>query len=180
VYVNENGEFNMEGEAVISGNGTGYAGGGVYMIGGEFNMQDKAVIRSNSAVGRTIDNASGGGVAVRDGVFNMTGDAEISGNIVTGDFPGGGVYVCPIYGSSTPTFTMTSGKLLNNTAPAYTTDDDSGNFYNYNGTAQWPALTTAYVGTETNQVSSTPDDSAVDMLFDAAPHTSLNIWAVAP
>jgi uncharacterized Zn-binding protein involved in type VI secretion len=107
VYVANNGDFAMSGNAVISGNSAD-RGGGVYVdTNGDFTMSGNAVISGNSA------SSSGGGVFVSGseqyggGRFTMSG-GKISGNSAPSvSSGGGGVYV-----AGNGSFTMSGNAVI--------------------------------------------------------------------
>jgi uncharacterized repeat protein (TIGR02543 family) len=87
VFTN-NGTFNMNGTAVISGNTSSDTGGGVSMQSSDstFNMNGGEISGNTAGDG-------GGGVYMTGGTFNMSG-GSITGNFVTGTSANGaGVYV---------------------------------------------------------------------------------------
>jgi hypothetical protein len=96
----DNSTFTMKGGAIIGNTAAASSGGGVCMANGTFTM-DSGEISENTA-------KYGGGVCMDGGIFMMKGGAII-GNLEAG--AGGGVYMC-----NNSVFTMTSGKISDNTA----------------------------------------------------------------
>ena len=107
VYVDQNGAFDMSGDAAISGNTANDSGGGVWVCSGTFSMSGDAAISGNNAEG-----GDGGGVYVDSGTFDMSGDATISSNSA---FCGGGVCVAGNEYTN-GIFTMSGGTISVNTA----------------------------------------------------------------
>ncbi|AEF85920.1 putative extracellular nuclease [Treponema primitia ZAS-2] len=108
VYVASGGEFVMDGESTINGNGNIFDnGGGVYVAsGGKLTMKGKSSISGNEA-----DERGGGVYVASSGEFVMEGESTIRGNKSTADGGGGGVYV-----HSGGEFAMNGGIINSNTA----------------------------------------------------------------
>ena len=83
VYVDANGSFTMNGNAVISNNEVERNGGGVCVFG-TFTMKGSAAIRGNNANTTKRWNGGGGVLVCEGGQFEMTGDAVIENNHTDG------------------------------------------------------------------------------------------------
>ncbi len=83
VYVDANGSFTMDGNAVISNNEVERNGGGVCVFG-TFTMKGSAAIRGNNANTTKRWNGGGGVLVCEGGQFEMTGDAVIENNHTDG------------------------------------------------------------------------------------------------
>ena len=83
VYVDANGSFTMDGNAVISNNEVERNGGGVCVFG-TFTMKGSAAIRGNNANTTKQWNGGGGVLVCEGGQFEMTGDAIIENNHTDG------------------------------------------------------------------------------------------------
>ena len=83
VYVDANGSFTMDGNAVISNNEVERNGGGVCVFG-TFTMKGSAAIRGNNANTTKRWNGGGGVLVCEGGQFEMTEDAVIENNHTDG------------------------------------------------------------------------------------------------
>jgi uncharacterized repeat protein (TIGR02543 family) len=118
--VYNSGFFELTGSATISNNSAIHEGGGVYSTNGLGGRIDVTIISGGEILGNTAE--LGGGVYI-SGVLELSGSATISNNTATAS--GGGVYA-----SSFGTFTMSGGMIFGNRASGTSIMYGGGGVYN--------------------------------------------------
>ena len=140
--------------ALVSGNSTGYKGGGVYLTDSDTKLTMKA---GSKVCGNSLslnyndgDNSGGAGVYVGGSAEFVLEGGEVSGHTLTTDqnsFAGAGVYV-----ASGATLTMTGGKIAENKAAGNGGAVYCDGTFNISGSANIPYGVASTTGAGNNDV----------------------------